>query len=360
MRICLLIHGVEAFYSGSISKLIENLKPFGEIEAFVTGTMARTASLDVDFEVKIWDGTPSELFKEMEKDFDLFLILSCSKSPESGYEFGRIVFERCAIKKPLIQLELSNCTAVLWNGFCSIAEGLGFEIVEPKSLEKRIWIENGKLYRRISAVEPGEFLLIGGIVVGKVKEKEVLLIAENGKLVELKGVEVKEHGLEKLKRFYPTIELEKIKICTLRSFKSKETALKGKKGSGVAFIDHSSDKIFKFAGKCEGAVCIGDDTTAIASEILFRFDTPVLGIVDGDRDFLLDLKNIHPSSEILITEHDDLAGKIVFEELFKGKEILMENFEEVKDRIVELLRLKHMLSSRKALKDFSSDQEILL
>ncbi|MCS7144065.1 MAG: DUF2117 domain-containing protein [Archaeoglobaceae archaeon] len=352
MRICVLIHGAEAFYSGSISKLIEKLNPLGEIEAFVTGTMARTASLDVDCKVKIWNGTPSELFKKMEKDFDLFVILSHSKSPESGYKFGEIIFKRSAIKKPLLQLEISNKTAILWNGSFKIAEELGFEIVEPRSHENNVWVKNGRFYRKISAVEHGEFILIGGIVVGKVKEREVLLIAENGDLIELRGVEVKEHGLEKLKRFYPTIDLENIKICTLNSFKTKETTFKGNEGSGVAFVDHSSEKIYMFAGKCEGAVCIGDDTTAIASEILFRFNTPVLGIVDGDRDFILDLKNIHPDSEIFITEHDDLAGKIVFEELFRGKEILMESFGEVKEKIAEILRSKSILSSRRLLKDF--------
>ncbi|MEM3505769.1 MAG: DUF2117 domain-containing protein, partial [Archaeoglobaceae archaeon] len=109
---------------------------------------------------------------------------------------------------------------------------------------------------------------------------------------------------------------------------------------------------YRFAGNCEEAVCIGDDTTAIASEILFRFGTPVLGIVDGDRDFISQVKNIHSDSEIFVTKHDDLAGKIIFEEVFCEKEILEENFTSLKDKIAKILQSKDLLLSRKAMKDF--------
>ncbi|MDI9643070.1 MAG: DUF2117 domain-containing protein [Archaeoglobales archaeon] len=351
MKICLLVHGAEAFYSGAISELLERLKHFGETEIFVTGTMAKTASLDVDFNVKVWNGTPSELLKALEREFDLFLLLSYSKSPKSGYAFGEIVFKRSGVKKPFLQLELCNKTAVAWNCEAKIAESFGFRIFQPMSFDN-VWRENERTYRRILAVEPGEFLLVGGIVVGKVRDNEVLLVAENREIVELRGVEIKEHGLEKLRRIYQGIDLEKIKICSLKGFKTKEAEFKGKRGTGVAFIDHSGDMVYRFAGNCEGAVCIGDDTTAISSEILFRFGTPVLGIVDGDRDFISQVKNIHSDSEIFVTKHDDLAGKIIFEEVFCEKEILEENFTSLKDKIAKILQSKDLLLSRKAMEDF--------
>ncbi|MEM0303009.1 MAG: DUF2117 domain-containing protein [Archaeoglobaceae archaeon] len=351
MKICVFVHGADAFYSKAIFDILGKIAEYGDFEVFITGTMARTASIDVDFNVKVWNGTPSELLKALEREFDLFLLLSYSKSPESGYTFGEIVFKRSKIRKPFLQLELCNKTAVAWNCEAKIAEDLGFRIFQPMSFDN-VWRENERTYRRILAVEPGEFLLVGGIVVGKVRDNEVLLVAENGEIVELRGVEIKEHGLEKLRRIYQKIDLEKIKICSLKGFKTKEAEFKGKRGTGVAFIDHSGDMVYRFAGNCEGAVCIGDDTTAISSEIFFRFGTPVLGIVDGDRDFISQVKNIHSDSEIFVTKHDDLAGKIIFEEVFCEKEILEENFTSLKDRVAKILQSKDLLLSRKAMKDF--------
>jgi len=354
MRICILIHGCDSFYSGSISRLIERLKDLGELKLFVTGTMARTASLDTDFPVEIWHGRPSDLLKQAENDFDVFLIASHSKSPESGYSFGEIVFRRSGLKKPFLQFELSNETAILWN--CDshpIADMLGFRTVHLESREL-MWEEGGREFRKVSAVEAGELLLIEEIVVGRAKGHEVIIVAENGEVVDLIGVEVKRHGLEKLKRKNPRIELEKVKICTLKGFKALEGKIRYRRGFGIAFVDHSADEIYDFAGKCSAAVCVGDDTTAIAAEILFRFDTPVLGIVDGDRDSLLRPASIHPESEIVITKHDDLAGEIVFREIFRGKKLLPEDFMEVKRKIEEILQSKSLLVARKSLADYIS------
>lgn len=351
MKICALIHGADSFYSGAISKLIEKLKEFGELELFVTGTMARTASLDTNLPVKVWHGQPSELLKQAEKEFDVILIVSYSKSPESGYSFGEIVFRRSGVNKPVLQFELSNNTAILWNrNSHPIADKIGFRSVHPES---RIltWKEGNREYRKVSAVEVGELLLINGIVVGRIKDRDVIVVAENGEIVDLIGVEVKKHGLEKLKRRNPRIELEKIKICSLRRFKAVEGSIRQSKGFGVAFVDHAGAEIYRFAGKCGSAVCIGDDTTAVASEILSRFDTPVLGIVDGDRDFVLYPATIHPDSEVLITKHDDLAGAIIFEEVFKGREMLFEEFNWVKRKIEEVLESKSLLISKKPLKE---------
>jgi hypothetical protein len=153
MMICLLVHGAESFHSGSISRLIERLKDFGKVRLFVTGTMARTASIDRDFPVEVFQGQPSELLRQNESDFDVFLIASHSKSPESGYSFGKIVFRRSGVKKPVLQFELSNETAVLWN--CSshpIAESVGFRVVHPK-IGELTWRKGKKELRRVSAAE---------------------------------------------------------------------------------------------------------------------------------------------------------------------------------------------------------------
>ena len=353
MMICTLVHGAESFHSGSISRLIERLKDFGKVRLFVTGTMARTASIDRDFPVEVFQGQPSELLRQNESYFDVFLIASHSKSPESGYSFGKIVFSRSGVKKPVLQFELSNKTAVLWNcGSHPIAESVGFRIVHPK-IGELMWREGKKEFRRVYAAEVGELLLIDGIVVGRVKDHEVVIVAEDGEIKDLIGVEVKKHGLEKLKRKKPQIELEKVKICTLKGFKVVEGSVKRSRGLGVAFIDHCGDEIYDFAGKCGAAVCVGDDTTAISAEILFRFDTPVLGIVDGDGDFLLRPASIHPESEVFVTKHDDLAGEIVFREVFRCRNLLAEDFGEVKRKTEEILRINSLLVAKRSLTDYT-------
>lgn len=350
MKLLVFIHGAEAFYSGEALKLLDKLRAFGEIKAFVTGTMARTSSLDTGFRVEVWSGRPSELLKFAEGEFDAVVIATHSKSAESGYAFGEILVRKSQISKPVLQFELSNRTAVLWNGKgIELAEKIGFELVKPEKIEKALWKEGGRVYRRILAVEPGEFLLIDGIVVGRVKEREVLIVSEGGEILELRGVEVKKHGLEKLRRKAVKLDLENIKVCTLKSFKTVEANVKGRRGVGVAFVDHSADRIYEFAGKCEGVVCVGDDTTAIASEILFRFNTPVLGIVDEDRDSVLIPRNFHPDSEVLVTKHDDFAGEIVFEKIFKGRDVIAENFASVRERIADLLVSSSLLVARKTI-----------
>lgn len=352
MKICVLVHGIEAFYSKEIESVVEKLKEIGEIEIYVTGTMARTASIDSDLAVEVWEGLPSELFKSLEKKFDLFLIASYSKSPESGYAFGEIIFNRSKVSKPVLQLELSNKTAIIWNGnFHSILEKIGFKTLELIIDEKLVWNDGKRTYRRVLATEPGELLLIDGIVVGRVREKEVLLVSEDGEILELQGVDVKQHGLEKLRKKYPKIDLEKIRICSLKGFKSVKATIKGSRGKGTAFIDHSAYEIYEFAGDCEGAVCIGDDTTAIAGEILFRFDTPILGIVDGDRDSVVKKANIHPESELFIVKSDDLAGKLIFERVFESRDFIMDCFANIKRKIEPLLLNEGLLISKGEMKE---------
>ena len=125
------------------------------------------------------------------------------------------------MKKPFLQFELSNETAVLWN--CDshpIADKLGFRTVHPKSREL-MWKEGEREFRRVSAVEA---------VVGRVRDHEVVIVAENGEIVDLIGVEVKKHGLEKLKRKNPRIGLEKVKVCTLKGFKVVQGKIQRKRG----------------------------------------------------------------------------------------------------------------------------------
>ncbi len=355
MKIYVLFHGPEIFYSGVAVKLLESLSKLGSVRGIVTGTMTRTAALDeyLDNRVEVWEKTPSSCLRDMEGEADLIVISSYAKNPESGYAYAWRLVEKSGVKKPLVQVEASNGTVIPWSGGKEVAEflarELNFSVKMPAHFEKTLWREGSRVYRRVLAVNPGEFLLINGFLVGRVKGNEVVLVAENGRLVELIGVDVKEHGLEKLTRRYPFLDLEGAKVDTLSLLRKskKEAPVRGNRGVGVAFIDHSGYDIYHFAGSCEGAVCVGDDTTLVASDILYRFDTPVLGIVDRDCDLILEHVNVHPESELLITRHDDKAGELIFKRLFRERSFLKElSFQEVKERAAELLERAGLLVRR--------------
>ncbi|MEM4496022.1 MAG: DUF2117 domain-containing protein [Archaeoglobaceae archaeon] len=355
MKICLLVHGAEAFYSGEVAKVAEKLKNLGDIKIFVTGAISRTAAIDEKINLEFWKGLPSTLLKSNEKDFDVFILLTYSKSAVSGYTYAKTVLERSKIKKPVLQLEISNKTAKIWNSknfdFKDVLELLRFELVDPDIEVKNFWKEGSREYRRVLAIEKGELLLIDGLVVGRAKDEDVVIVAENGKIVEIRGLELKRHGIEKLMKKHEKIDLEKIKVCSLRRFELKSVEAVKKKGFGVAFIDHSGYEVYDFAENCEGIVCVGDDTTFITSEILFRFGKPVLGIVDGDLDIVINKKNVHPISEIFITKHDDLAGEIVFKRVFCERNYVQQNFEEIRYKIMELLKSSGLLIQRRKLSE---------
>ncbi len=355
MKICLLVHGAEAFYSGEVVRIAEKLKNLGDIKIFVAGAISRTAAIDEKIKIEFWKGLPSTLLKSSEGEFDVFVLVTHSKSALSGYVYAKTILERSKIEKPVLQLEISNKTATIWNSknfdFREVLELLRFETVDPNIDVKNFWREGCREYRRVLAIEKGELLLIDGLVVGRVKGDDVLIVVENGRIVEIRGLELKRHGIEKLMKKHEKIDLERIKVCSLRSFELKSVEAAKANGFGVAFIDHSGYEVYDFAENCEGIVCVGDDTTFITSEILFRFGKPVLGIVDGDRDIIVNKKNVHPLSEVFVTKHDDLAGEIVFKRVFCERNYVQQSFEEIRDRIVELLKSSGLLIQRRKLSE---------
>ena len=64
----------------------------------------------------------------------------------------------------------------------------------------------------------------------------------------------------------------------------------------VVLLDHTAEYTFELAAGAELAVTVGDDTTAIAGDILSRLGIPIIGITDGDCDDLARLTGIYPGS----------------------------------------------------------------
>lgn len=189
--------------------------------------------------------------------------------------------------------------------------------------------------RILTGVIPGELISVNGTVIGRAIEAEVQIEAEGGEIVSLRGAEPKAHGLEKLSR----VDLEKaiIRSGSIRRSTARPR-IKEVRGEGAAFIDHCAEDAFEAASGAAVALTVGDDTTAIAGDILARLGIPVVGIVDGDADHLAQNLTIAPGSTIIRVQpgYDDIVGRRVHDEIFEGKERISISARDLAERVKEL------------------------
>lgn len=164
---------------------------------------------------------------------------------------------------------------------------------------------------------PGELISVNGTVIGRAIGAEVEIKAKGGKIIDLKGAEPKMHGLEKLHR----VDLEKAIIRSGSIRRSTVRPRIGENRGEAAFIDHCAEDAFEAAGGAAVALTVGDDTTAIAGDILARLGIAVVGIVDGDIDRLAGSLTILPGSIIIRVRpgYDDIIGRRAREEIFRAR-----------------------------------------
>ena len=77
-------------------------------------------------------------------------------------------------------------------------------------------------------------------------------------------------------------------------------------------------------------VTIGDDTSLVASDILYRFNIPIIGITDGDLDKVVEKGFVNEESTFIevASGFDDIVGQYVHEEIFFSKDTLEVPFDE--------------------------------
>lgn len=361
MKIGIVVHGPGIVDSGYALKLMDILSQHGEIKARLGGTMGRTAVIDahleniIDINHKMLPSQSINKFRE--EGMDVIFLLNYGKSSLTGHAFGCKVQMKCK-KPPLIQIERPGETdgsVVSWDTdqdrFADeIARELKLKFIKKAQIIKELEEKTGSrregamAYRKIAGVSPGENIFINNLVVGKSQSSQVTLIARDGRITKIIGGELKEHGAEKLGK----IELEKVIVKTglLRKTRVKPRILNKKdkkyiksRTLTVAYLDHAAYDIYKLKN-ADLVVTVGDDTTLVAADILFRFNVPIIGITDGDLDKVVEHGYKTPGSIIIELEQgwDDIMGKKIHKECFKEKEtIKTDNIENFKNELIQII-----------------------
>jgi hypothetical protein len=375
MKIGLVLHGPEIIDSGEAKIILEKLSCMGKVEAQLGGTMGRTAVLDAGLE-KVIDISrhlkPSICIESLFETSDVVCLLNRGKTIETGRVFGKMVASRIKDleRKPLLHIEspesafgeLIPLNKKAEEYLEKLSKMLELPTKIPQPLENSIFLENcpetGKttVIRKLSGVFPGENVLVNGIVIGKALSSKISIVSENGLIIAIKGGVIKEHGLEKLHNYEERIPIDLakawVKSGDLRRSNSftlqtqrKNTSDRGsyipsKPRSGkVVLIDHVAEYTFELAEGADLAVTIGDDTTAIAGDVLCRLGIPIIGITDGDGDNLALRTEIFPGSVVLrvASGEDDIVGRKLKQELFGGENsTIIENINSFKKFVLKL------------------------
>ena len=328
MEIGVVVHGPNIIDSNWALKLINLLSGYGDVSARLGGTMGRTAVIDgslediIDISKKLVPSDSLKLFNDA--DVDVIFLINYGKSDVTGQVFGYKVYD--------------------------LSQKLDLNIVTPEEIYdnhfKQDKIDDTKIQRIVHGVSPDENIMVNSIVIGKSNSDKITLIAKDGYITEIIGGTIKEHGVEKLGK----VDLAKaiVKTGLLRKSKVKPRVLKKNESEDVfkiAFLDHAGEDVYQFKD-ADLVVTVGDDTTLIASDILYRFNIPIVGITDGDLDKVVEDGFKAKNSIIFEFESgtDDVVGRKIFELIFKKEKILVKsrnskNIDEIRDEIIKITNL---------------------
>ncbi|MEM4157101.1 MAG: DUF2117 domain-containing protein [Candidatus Methanomethylicaceae archaeon] len=331
------------FDEGWANRILSVIKKYGDSVAIVGGTIGAVAMMDAQLEREV------KIIREKFSDwvkinrFDIIVNVMHTSDVERMMADSWHLYKRIAL--PMVGVETNSKVIAFWGErarefACRLSEDLKFEFKEGKDFGITFWKEDGKEFRRILAVSPGDWILINNIVVGKAETKDVVVVSENGNIVDIKGATIKRHGVEKLGR----IELSNVKIDTIRvlryNVKNKRRIKPSAKISKkVAYVEHAGYEVLKLLdeGVC-AAVTVGDDTTAIVGDVLSRFGIPIIGIIDGDAEGLIQEGEIAQGSMILKVKSDDDGGKRIFEQIFEFEPFCEGGLDSIKERVREVLK----------------------
>lgn len=344
MRIGIVLHGPEIVDAGSAQRIIGILKREHDVVVKLGGTMGRTAVLDAGLEdvIDISQAlTPSETMNALKDSIDLAILLNQGKTPETGKQFGRIVASKLEDSMPFIHIEspgLGGRIIYYSPGAKKCAEyvkeilgrhdNYDLPIESGSPLPPNVRADGDTVIRRVAGAFPGENIRLNGIIIGTATQPGPEIVCKGGSVVELRGGLIKLHGLEKLRNRKIDLFTAKVKTGNIRRTKHRARIKKipsqspGPPGKTVAIIDHCAESTFELIKGASLVITVGDDTTAIAADILSRLGIPVIGITDGDLDCILEDAIVPAGSAIIRVREgfDDIVGKEVFEKLMEGQQ----------------------------------------
>jgi len=341
MRIGVVVHGPEVIDSGKALEWLNYLGTLGEVHARLGGVMGAVAVIDAGLDDRIDIGRRelvSEATASLLPEVDILFLLNLGKTRQSGLAFGEKVLGK--LRPPTVPvIQIDDGFVVAWG---EEAKPIASEVAGRLSMDllERPWPELLLPDRRlIDAVCPGESVWIDGLVVGRANSERVVIIqGDNG--LQFEGMEVKESGLKRLGQVDLAGAL--IRSGTVRRTMGRARQLQRRRGSSALLIDHCAEASFHQVAENEDiavAVTVGDDTTRVAGDMLYRFGIPIIGLTDGDEDGIC-RHGLLAKGSVVITlapGNDDVVGAEVRERIFEGRrEIRLRDRHSLLDRVLEI------------------------
>jgi hypothetical protein len=313
---------------------------FSPRSSFVAGIMARTAAEESGLPV-IYDGRrPSEILAEYPDN--QAILVHRAKTEVSAHRFGSLIHAHLK-DRGLILIEPKTSQILTWEPvsphLCSwLSEMTGYQVLSGNQHE-----DHPPNSRVIGGCLPGEPIFVNGIIIGHATDTEAVISLQDGAIRAVSGIELKEHGIEKLVRFgCPDLKSAWCKSGNIRMSRPKKGVRQIKKGR-IAVIDHAAMACYgSFDPDICGLVTIGDDTTSICGHIGCYRGMPILGITDGDIDGIVP-EGYAPGSIVLqaTRERDDELGIEVADKVPDYPVIWKEWTERIIEELGDRIRVVH-------------------
>jgi len=215
-------------------------------------------------------------------------------------------------------------------------------------------------FRKIHGVSPGENIFVNSTVIGYSDSDSLVLVARDGMIFDIIGGHIKEHGVDKL----GPVDLDNVIVKTglLRNSSNIQPRILDSNSLNIndternlysegvsnlensfkiAFVDHAAYDIYRFKN-FDLVVTIGDDTTLVSSDILYRLNIPIIGITDGDLDKVVQEGFIRDDSIIIevASGFDDIVGQNIYNRLFSSNNIIEIPFNYEYDSVEEFKKVE--------------------
>ena len=356
-KIGIIVHGPGIVDSGYAKKIINFLSKKGDVTCKLGGTMGRTAVIDahlenvIDIKEKL---LPSQSISLL-SDNDILFLLNSGKSIITGHTFAYKVLNNVEKEVNLIQIERpdkKDGSVIQWSSFDDyglidqIADEFNLAVTSHSDVKDMVKNLTGFEYsdntikRKVAGVSPGENIMLNGIVIGKANSDSLTIIAEKNQIVDMIGGDLKQHGLEKLglcdlsKAIIKTGYLRRMDDVIPRSIKHEYKDI-----LRAAYLNHAAEDIYQYRN-VDILISVGDDTTLLSSDILYRFNVPIIGITDGDLDKVV-LKGFKLDESLIIqvqSGYDDIVGDLIYKKIFIDKNIIrIKDIEVFKEKILRIV-----------------------